>query len=46
MEGKRLGEFKFSRPQCGQHIQCNALWSGREMNCPACRQMLLMPSLS
>ncbi|MCX6924361.1 MAG: hypothetical protein NT154_14275 [Verrucomicrobia bacterium] len=40
-----MSEFKFSCPQCGQHIPCDPLWSGREINCPACQQALVVPSL-
>ena len=40
-----MSEFKFSCPQCGQHILCDALWSGRQINCPACQQPLVVPSL-
>ena len=40
-----MSEFKFSCPQCGQHIQCDTLWSGRQINCPACQQPLVVPSL-
>ena len=41
-----MSEFKFSCPQCGQHILCDAQWSGREINCPACQQTLVVPSLA
>jgi hypothetical protein len=40
-----MNEFKFICPQCGQHILCDPLWSGREINCPACQQTLVVPSL-
>jgi ribosomal protein S27E len=40
-----MSEFKFSCPQCGQHILCDTQWSGREINCPACQQALAVPSL-
>ena len=40
-----MNEFKFSCPQCGQHILCDTQWSGREINCPACQQALVVPSL-
>jgi hypothetical protein len=39
-----MNEFKFSCPQCGQHILCDTQSSGREINCPACQQMLVVPS--
>ena len=40
-----MSEFKFSCPNCGQHIQGDELWSGRQINCPACQQPLVVPSL-
>lgn len=40
-----MSEFTFSCPQCGQHIQGNELWSGRQINCPSCQQPLVVPSL-
>ena len=40
-----MSEFKFSCPQCGQHILCDTQWSGLEINCPACQQTLAAPSL-
>ena len=38
-----MSEFKFSCPQCGQHILGDTQWSGREINCPACQQTLVVP---
>lgn len=40
-----MNEFKFSCPHCGQHILRDLLWSGRETNCPACQQLLIVPTL-
>jgi hypothetical protein len=40
-----MSEFKFSCPNCGQHIQGDERWSGRQINCPACQQPLVVPSL-
>jgi hypothetical protein len=40
-----MSEFKFSSPNCGQHIQGDERWSGRQINCPACQQPLVVPSL-
>jgi hypothetical protein len=40
-----MNEFKFSCPRCGQHILCDTQWNGREINCPACQQTLVVPSL-
>ena len=40
-----MSEFKFSCPNCSQHIQCEELCSGRQINCPACQKPLVVPSL-
>ena len=42
---KTMSEFKFTCPQCEQHILCDTQWSGREINCPACQQVLVVPSV-
>ena len=38
-----MAEFKFSCPQCKQHIQCDASFAGMKINCPACRQSIHVP---
>jgi outer membrane lipoprotein-sorting protein len=38
-----MAEFKFSCPQCGQHIQCDTGYSGVQINCPACQQAIVVP---
>lgn len=38
-----MAEFKFSCPQCGQHIQCDAAYSGAQINCPSCQQAIVVP---
>ncbi|HEY5233841.1 MAG TPA: hypothetical protein VIK35_09945 [Verrucomicrobiae bacterium] len=38
-----MAEFKFSCPQCGQHIQCDAAYSGEQINCPSCQQAIVVP---
>ena len=38
-----MAEFKFSCPQCGQRIQCDTSYSGRQINCPACQQTVVVP---
>jgi outer membrane lipoprotein-sorting protein len=38
-----MAEFKFSCPQCGQHIQCDAGYSGAQINCPSCQQSIVVP---
>jgi hypothetical protein len=40
-----MNEFRFSCPQCGQHIVRELLSIGREINCPACQQPLIVPTL-
>ncbi len=38
-----MTEFKFSCPQCGQNIQCDTSYSGRQINCPVCQQAIVVP---
>jgi hypothetical protein len=38
-----MAEFKFSCPQCGQHISGNEQWSGHQIQCPACATTLTVP---
>ena len=38
-----MAEFKFSCPQCAQHIQCDTSYSGAQINCPACQQIIVVP---
>ena len=38
-----MAEFKFSCPQCGQHIQCDGVYSGAQINCPSCQQAIVVP---
>jgi outer membrane lipoprotein-sorting protein/FlaG/FlaF family flagellin (archaellin) len=38
-----MPEFKFSCPQCGQHIQCDVGYAGAQINCPTCKQAILVP---
>ena len=38
-----MAEFKFSCPQCGQHIQCDPGYSGAQINCPSCQQSIVVP---
>jgi hypothetical protein len=39
-----MNDFTFCCPHCGQHIESEAVWIGHETNCPACQQMLVVPS--
>jgi len=38
-----MSEFKFFCPQCGQHIQCGTGYSGTQINCPVCQQVIVVP---
>jgi hypothetical protein len=38
-----MAEFKFSCPQCGQHLSGNEQWSGHQIKCPACATALTVP---
>jgi DNA-directed RNA polymerase subunit RPC12/RpoP len=38
-----MAEFKFFCPQCGQRIQCDISYSGRQINCPVCQQIIVVP---
>jgi DNA-directed RNA polymerase subunit RPC12/RpoP len=37
-------EFKFSCPNCSQHIRCDRGYRGRKIACPACREQILFPT--
>ena len=38
-----MNDFKCSCPHCGQHIQGDGQWRGRELQCPACQETLIVP---
>ena len=38
-----MAEFKFSCPQCEQHLQCEEIMSGRQIQCPACNHLIRIP---
>ena len=40
-----MAEFKFSCPQCGQHVQCDTSYSGQQINCPICRKSIVVPQM-
>jgi hypothetical protein len=42
---KLMKEFKFSCPQCQQHLQCDEQFSGREIQCPACHHLIRIPAI-
>ncbi len=35
--------IRFACVYCGQHIECEAEFSGRQFHCPACKQRLVVP---
>jgi len=40
-----MAEFKFFCPQCGRQIKCNTGYSGMQINCPACKQVIVAPQV-
>ena len=38
-----MSELKFSCPKCGQHMQCDEQYSGREIQCPDCNLLIRIP---
>jgi hypothetical protein len=38
-----MAEMTFSCPGCGQHIQCDELWGGHQIQCPACQAEIVVP---
>jgi hypothetical protein len=40
-----MTEFKFFCPRCGRHIQCDTGYCGSEINCPACQQPIMVPTV-
>ena len=40
-----MNEYKFSCPQCQQHLQCDEQFSGRQIQCPACQHLIRIPAI-
>ena len=38
-----MPEFQFFCPTCGQHIQCDTNYIGSQINCPVCKQAIVVP---
>jgi DNA-directed RNA polymerase subunit RPC12/RpoP len=38
-----MSELKFSCSHCGQHLQCDEQYSGRQISCPKCHGMTVVP---
>ena len=41
-----MAEMTFSCPGCGQHIECDQLWSGHQISCPTCQAQITVPPVS
>jgi hypothetical protein len=39
-----MGDLKFSCPHCNQHITCDELWGGHQLQCPSCQGTLTVPA--
>lgn len=40
----KTSEFKFECPHCKQHLRCAVQLAGRQIQCPACRHLINVPS--
>lgn len=38
-----MSEFKFSCPHCDQHLQCDERLGGKQIQCPACKHLIVIP---
>src|SRR5271169_457151 len=38
-----MADIKFACPHCNQHITCDELWGGHELQCPSCQGQLTVP---
>ena len=39
-----MADIKISCPHCNQHITCDELWGGHELQCPGCQGTLTVPA--
>jgi hypothetical protein len=39
-----MADIKFACPNCGQHITCDVLWGGHQLDCPSCKNPLVVPA--
>lgn len=39
-----MADIKISCPHCKQHITCDELWGGHELQCPSCQGSLMVPA--
>ena len=40
-----MADIKFACPHCNQHITCDELWGGHQLQCPSCHGQLTVPAL-
>jgi DNA-directed RNA polymerase subunit RPC12/RpoP len=38
-----MSEFKFSCSHCDQHIQCDDRLCGKQIQCPSCHHLIVIP---
>jgi hypothetical protein len=38
-----MSDFKFSCPHCDQHLQCDDRLGGKQIQCPACNHLIVIP---
>jgi hypothetical protein len=41
-----MKSLSFHCPHCGQHIEAEQTWAGRDLDCPTCRKAFVVPSRS
>jgi hypothetical protein len=39
-----MADIKFACPHCAQHITCDELWGGHQLECPSCKNPLAVPA--
>lgn len=39
-----MADIKFACPSCNQHITCDELWGGHQLDCPNCKNPLVVPA--
>jgi hypothetical protein len=39
-----MADIKFACPHCAQHITCDELWGGHQLDCPSCKNPLSVPA--
>jgi hypothetical protein len=41
-----MSDFKFGCPRCGQHLRCHVRHVGRQILCPKCQGLIVIPDPS